>query len=215
MLLLFLELQFSCFAVTAVAFIWHQHTEYISCMCYVCATDQVSGGAWQYGGWAAQSCIQITGPVCPAQRAHAALLVSVLLQPSGSAHHPAAGVTCRNQPQKVCVQSLQTFTDLCVEISNLPLTWNLLFAWRFTTPGFKTLCVTLAGRQYGELVCQHWAPFLACFEWFCSWCRLKIWMRKSCPSSGRSCQCCCSMCRFTASCWPTPLCCKRSYNTSR
>lgn len=210
MLLLFLELLHSFENI-----VLNTHPAYVTCV-----LDQVSGGAWQYGGWPAESCIQVTGPVCPAHWAHAAFLVSVLLQPAGYAHHPAAGVTCRNQPQKVCVSNY--YSPLLMFENDLPLVWNLdlhwshlLFAWRFTTTGLKTLCVTLAGRQSGELVCQHWASFHACFEWFCNWCRLKIWMRKSCPSSDRFCQCCCSMYRFTASCWPTPLYCKRSYNTSR
>lgn len=74
---------------------------------------------------------------------------------------------------------------------------------------------SFAGRPFGELVCQRWALFLAFFEWFCSWCVLESWVRRSCRSSGRSCQCCCSTHRFTTSFWQMPLCCRRSYNSWR
>lgn len=104
-----------------------------------------------------------------------------------------------------------TTKGVCV-LSLLPFSDPLKVASQF---GSKTLGVPLAGRQYGEPACRRWAPFLACFEWSCSWCRLMIWAMTSCRSSDRSCPCCCSMFHFTANCWPTPICCKRSYSTSR
>lgn len=105
----------------AVAFIWQHCNEYRFCICLVCVLDQVSGSSWQYGGWAAQSCIQITGPVRPARWAIAAFLVYVLPQPAGYAHHTAAGVTCRNQPQKVCVSS--QYNPLLMFGNDLPMVW--------------------------------------------------------------------------------------------
>lgn len=101
MLVLFLELFFHALLLQLFDnIVPNTDSAYVTCV-----LDQVSGGARQYGGWAAQSCIQITGPVRPARWAIAAFLVYVLPQPAGYAHHPAAGVTCRNQPQKVCVSS--------------------------------------------------------------------------------------------------------------
>jgi len=68
-------------------------------------SDQVRSGAGQHGGRAAESSVQITGPVHPADWAHAALPVPVLPEPADSARHPGAGVADRNQPQKVCWSS--------------------------------------------------------------------------------------------------------------
>lgn len=188
--------------VTKILLTWQHYPESNTCMCYVSVKDQANGGAWQYGGRAAESSFEISGPINPAYWAHVTLLVPLLLLLTGSAHHPPA-VAWGNQPQKVCVDTPS-------------LHWSLLGRDPLLTClGLKWVCPPLLETQYGEPACRRWAPFLACSERFCSWCRLKIWRTQSCLSLGRFCQCCCSTRRFTASWWPAPPCYKTSYNTSR
>lgn len=68
-----------------------------------------------------------------------------------------------------CVKWLQPFIYLFA--NDLWLIWiDFAAVIKFDNIHINIGCDLFPGRRYGGLACQRWAPFLACYGWFCSCC---------------------------------------------